>query len=149
MSSLTGRMSLLFMLAVMVVLSLAAVAFNRLSEHHFRVLDRQLMAEKVEAIGAILADPAAPHERLQVLLAGHRDLHTQILREDGSLLFAAPAPFEVPARYLALPEGELWQWRSEDVTYRGLRARLPMAGQAQPVTAVLRLDVTDHLSFFR
>jgi two-component system heavy metal sensor histidine kinase CusS len=43
--SLTARLSLLFMLAVAGVLTVAALSFYRLSQHHFEKLDNQILME--------------------------------------------------------------------------------------------------------
>ena len=40
--SLTARMSLMFMSAVIAVLTVAGLSFNMLSQHHFKMLDRQV-----------------------------------------------------------------------------------------------------------
>lgn len=44
--SLTARMSLMFMTAVIAVLMVAGLSFNMLSQHHFKMLDRQALVEK-------------------------------------------------------------------------------------------------------
>jgi len=44
--SLTARMSLMFMSAVIAVLTVAGLSFNMLSQHHFKMLDRQALVEK-------------------------------------------------------------------------------------------------------
>ena len=47
--SLTARMSVMFMSVVVVVLTIAGLSFNLLSQHHFEVLDRQALVEKLES----------------------------------------------------------------------------------------------------
>lgn len=47
--SLTTRMSLMFMLAVTAVLTVAGVSFNRLSQHHFKMLDQEALNEKLHS----------------------------------------------------------------------------------------------------
>ncbi|SEO38924.1 hypothetical protein SAMN03159293_02734 [Pseudomonas sp. NFACC39-1] len=44
--SLTARMSLMFMTSVIAVLTVAGLSFNMLSQHHFKMLDRQALVEK-------------------------------------------------------------------------------------------------------
>ena len=157
--SLTARLSLLFMLAVAAVLSVAALSFNRLSQHHFELLDRQVLVEKLEATQAMLADPAAGgrleqlHPQLSALLGAHRDLAASILAADGRELFAEPGALGIPQRFRGYPDGALWEWQSQDKWYRGLTARLAVPGQAEPsqaepVTLLLALDVTHHMTFF-
>ena len=52
--SLTARMSLMFMSAVIAVLTVAGLSFNMLSQHHFKMLDRQALVEKLESAKHIL-----------------------------------------------------------------------------------------------
>ena len=52
--SLTARMSLMFMLAVIAVLTIAGLSFNLLSQYHFKMLDRQVLSEKLQATQQIL-----------------------------------------------------------------------------------------------
>tara|TARA_Y100001951_G_scaffold103088_1_gene111157 strand:+ start:6999 stop:7211 length:213 start_codon:yes stop_codon:yes gene_type:complete len=42
-------MSIMFMSVVVVVLTIAGLSFNLLSQHHFEVLDRQALVEKLES----------------------------------------------------------------------------------------------------
>ena len=52
--SLTARMSLMFMLAVTAVLTVAGLSFNHLSQRHFKSLDYQVLVEKLESTQSIL-----------------------------------------------------------------------------------------------
>lgn len=52
--SLTTRMSLMFMLAVTAVLTVAGLSFNNLSRHHFKMLDQQALNEKLQSTQRIL-----------------------------------------------------------------------------------------------
>lgn len=162
--SLTARLSLLFMLAVAAVLSVAALSFNRLSQHHFELLDRQVLVEKLEATQAMLTDPTAGgrfeqlRPQLSALLGAHRDLAASILAADGRELFAEPGALGIPQRFRSYPEGALWEWQSQAKWYRGLTARLAVPDQAEPrqaeprlaepITLLLALDVTHHMTFF-
>ncbi|WP_324733801.1 heavy metal sensor histidine kinase [Pseudomonas paeninsulae] len=152
--SLTTRMSLMFMLAVAVVLSVAALSFNRLSQHHFMLLDRQILVEKLESTQAILGGSeggvnfAELQPQLRALLGAHHDLTGIILAGDGSVLFADPAPVNIPAQFRAYPERRLWEWSGQEQMYRGITAQVAAPGQDQPLTVMLVLDVTHHMSFF-
>lgn len=94
--SLTARMSLMFMSAVVVVLTLAGLSFNVLSQHHFEVLDRQALVEKLESTRHILnnarSDASLTEElpQLRALLGAHHDLAATILSGDGRVLFPTP-----------------------------------------------------------
>ena len=48
--SLTARMSLMFMLAVVSVLTVAGVSFSELSRRHFWMQDQQTITEKLNSI---------------------------------------------------------------------------------------------------
>lgn len=152
--SLTARMSLLFMLAVTAVLTIAALSFYRLSQHHFALLDRQILVEKLESTQAILGDSAdvansaALQPRLSALLGAHHDLTAIILEDDGSVVFADPGPLSVPQQLRGYPEQTLWEWQGEQRMYRGMTAQVTAPGQAKPLTVMLVLDVTRHMAFF-
>ena len=94
--SLTARMSLMFMSAVIAVLTVAGLSFNMLSQHHFKMLDRQALVEKLESAKHILnnargeASLSEELPQLRALLGAHQDLAATILASDGSVLFSAP-----------------------------------------------------------
>lgn len=152
--SLTARLSLMFMLAVAAVLTVAALSFYRLSQHHFMLLDRQILIEKLESTQSILADSAGEvnfdelQPQLSALLGAHNDLTAIILANDGRVHFAAPGPLSIPERFLAYPAGALWEWRGEQRMYRGISAPVTAPAQGKPLRLLLVLDVTHHMSFF-
>ena len=152
--SLTARMSLLFMLAVAAVLSVAALSFYRLSQHHFMRLDRQILVEKLEATQRMLGDSAGGvnsvelQPRLRALLGAHADLTAIILAHDGRVLFAEPRPLSIPPPLRGHPQGTLWEWWDAQRMYRGISAQVPAPAQGRPFTLLLALDVTQHMSFF-
>ena len=55
------------MSVVVVVLTIAGLSFNLLSQHHFEVLDRQALVEKLESTKKIFNNAAA-----QTLLRSYR-----------------------------------------------------------------------------
>ncbi|NQD94008.1 HAMP domain-containing protein, partial [Pseudomonas sp. CrR25] len=152
--SLTARMSLMFMLAVAAVLTVAALSFNRLSQHHFMMLDQQILQEKLESTQAILAESAGVQgfaelqPQLRALLGAHHDLTAIILASDGAVLFAVPEAAIIPQQFRRNPGRTLWEWRGAQQMYRGITARVPAPSLGQPLTLVLALDVTHHMSFF-
>ena len=83
--SLTARMSLMFMSAVIAVLTVAGLSFNMLSQHHFKMLDRQALVEKLESAKHILnnargeASLSEELPQLRALLGAHQDLAATIL----------------------------------------------------------------------
>ncbi|MBM3105818.1 heavy metal sensor histidine kinase [Pseudomonas sp. V1] len=152
--SLTTRLSLMFMLAVAAVLSVAALSFNRLSQHHFKLLDQQVLFEKLESTQAILGGAAGARsfERLQpqfrALFGAHRDLAAIILAADGRVLFADPGQIDIPQRFRAHPGRTMWEWQDQQQMYRGITAQVAVPDQGKPITVMLVLDVTNHMSFF-
>lgn len=152
--SLTARLSLMFMLAVAAVLTVAALSFNRLSQHHFAMLDRQILMEKLESTQSILAESVgvvsfeALQPRLRALLGAHHALTAIILANDGRVLFADPGPANIPERFRAYPGRTVWEWQDQQQMYRGITAQVPAPGLGNPLTVMLVLDVTSHMSFF-
>jgi two-component system heavy metal sensor histidine kinase CusS len=154
--SLTTRLSLLFMLAVTAVLLLAGLTFQQLSQHHFLLQDQQTLEEKRQAAQGILAELEGVEQfeqlkpRLRALLGAHRDITAIILDTAGNVLFAEPAPVELPERLRGMADGEIWQWQEHGHLFRGLTARAgaDVAGRGKPLTLILVLDVSAHMHFF-
>ena len=152
--SLTARMSLMFMSAVIAVLTVAGLSFNMLSQHHFKMLDRQALVEKLESAKHILnnargeASLSEELPQLRALLGAHQDLAATILASDGSVLFSDPRAVEVPERFRRENEQSMWEWQNGQHMYRGMTAQISVADQAEPLTALLILDVTNHTHFF-
>lgn len=152
--SLTARMSLMFMFAVIAVLTVAGLSFNELSRHHFRILDRQTLIEKLESTQKILSSTRGRagfievQPQLNALLGAHEDLAAIILANDGTVLFAEPRPFNVPEKYRLHPDRGMWEWQEGGHMYRGMTAQVSGPYQPEPLTALLILDVTNHMHFF-
>ena len=152
--SLTARMSLMFMSAVIAVLVLAGLVFNMLSQQHFMDLDRQVLVEKLESARHILGkagggtDLAAELPQLRALLGAHQDLAAVILAGDGQLLFSTPLAAAIPDSFRVADEPGMWQWQDGEQMYRGMTVRVPAADSATPMTLMLALDVSNHEHFF-
>ncbi|WP_458737023.1 heavy metal sensor histidine kinase [Pseudomonas chlororaphis] len=152
--SLTTRMSLMFMLAVTAVLTVAGLSFNNLSRHHFKMLDQQALNEKLQSTQRILTGLSSMNQfsdikpELKVLLGAHRDLIALIIDGDGKLVFAEPGWVEVPQAFRVASNNNLWEWRDQGQMYRGVTAQARVAGQDKPLTVMLIFDVTQHMSFF-
>ncbi|NWC84120.1 heavy metal sensor histidine kinase [Pseudomonas putida] len=153
-SSLVKRLTLMFMFAVTAVLVVAGVAFYGLSQHHFRMLDEQALSEKLESTRHILSISAARGElgdqeqQLRALLGAHQDLSAKITKADGATLFSDSKASQIPQRFEQARQGAVWEWQDESQNFRGITAQLAIAGEPEPVTAVLMLDVTTHAHFF-
>lgn len=152
--SLTTRMSLMFMLAVTAVLTVAGLSFNNLSRHHFIMLDQQALNEKLHSTQRILGELKSIDQfdelkpELQALLGAHRDLTALILDGDGRLLFADPGPINVPKEFLSVTNNTVWEWQDQEQMFRGLTAQAMVNGQDKPLTVILIFDVTQHMAFF-
>lgn len=152
--SLTTRMSLLFMLAVTAVLTVAGLSFNHLSQHHFKMLDQQALTEKLQSTQRILGDLTSVDQfneikpELQALLGAHRDLTAIILDSKGTLLFADPRPINVPQQFRTTSNSNVWEWQEQEQMFRGMTAEAMVTGQEKPFTVILIFDVTQHMSFF-
>jgi len=153
--SLTARMSLMFMSVVVVVLTMAGLSFNLLSQHHFEMLDRQALVEKLESTRHILnnarSDASLTEElpQLRALLGAHHDLAATILSGDGRVLFSDPKAVDVPESFRHAQEQSMWEWQNAGHLYRGMTAQIPVADTSEPLTALLILDVTNHVHFFK
>nr|WP_222938192.1 heavy metal sensor histidine kinase [Pseudomonas chlororaphis] len=152
--SLTTRMSLMFMLAVTAVLTVAGLSFNNLSRHHFKMLDQQALNEKLQSTQRILTGLSSMNQfsdikpELKVLLGEHRDLIALIIDGDGKLVFAEPGWVEVPQAFRVASNNNLWEWRDQGQMYRGVTAQARVTGQDKPLTIMVIFDVTQHMSFF-
>ncbi|WP_095151895.1 heavy metal sensor histidine kinase [Pseudomonas sp. Irchel s3b5] len=152
--SLTTRMSLMFMLAVTAVLTIAGLGFNNLSRHHFKMLDQQALNEKLHSTQRILGELKNIDQfnelkpELQALLGAHRDLTALILDVDDKLLFADPQPMKVPKEFLSVTTNTVWEWQDQKHMFRGLTAQAMVNGHDKPLTVILILDVTHHMAFF-
>ncbi len=152
--SLTTRMSLMFMLAVTAVLTVAGVSFNHLSQHHFKMLDQEALNEKLHSTQRILGELKSTDQfgelkpELQALLGAHRNLTAVILGDDGRLLFADPGPVNVPEEFLTTTNNNFWEWQNQEQMFRGLTAQAMVTGRDKPLTVILVFDVTEHMFFF-
>ncbi len=152
--SLTTRLSLMFMLAVTAVLTVAGLSFSYLSHHHFEMLDRQALVEKLHSTQSILGELGSSEKfeelkpQLRALLGAHRDLMAIILDSDGKVLFADPGPISIPQRFSSIASNTVWEWEDQEHMFRGLTAQATVPGQEKPLTVMLVLDVTQHMHFF-
>lgn len=95
--SLTRRLALLFAASTALVSLVAGLLFNQASERHFRELDEQLLASKLEVHRQLLGRKLGPENldsRLPALeeeLRRHPELQLQILGAEGQPWFSSQA----------------------------------------------------------
>ncbi len=95
--SLTRRLALLFAASTALVSLVAGLLFNQASERHFRELDEQLLASKLEVHRQLLGRKLGPENldsRLPALeeeLRRHPELQLQILGAEGPPWFSSQA----------------------------------------------------------
>ena len=151
--SLTARMSLMFMLAVVSVLTVAGVSFSEFSRRHFWMQDQQTITEKLDSIQQILmsanANLESSHIRLELnaLLGAHHELESIITTTDGNVLFSNSTITNLPQQFSQESAG-MWEWGDHGRLYRGMTARVGPQSGPSSATAVLILDVTSHSHFF-
>lgn len=151
--SLTLRLSMMFVCAVVAVLVVAGFTFDAFSRHHFKALDRQTMTEKLESIRQIIdgeAGSAAPSEvvlQLQALLGAHQELSASITTMGGKTFFATPNAVVHPVTSSGDLGNDMWEWTTGGHVYRGMKAQVHLANEAEPLTAWLNLDITSHMHF--
>lgn len=151
--SLTLRLSLMFVCAVVAVLVVAGFTFDGFSRHHFKALDRQAMTEKLESIRQIMDGEAGSADRsdvllqLQALLGAHQELSASIVTQGGKTIFATSNAAEHPATPPNTPEDDLWEWTDGGHLYRGMKAQVHLVNEAEPLTAWLSMDITSHMHF--
>jgi two-component system heavy metal sensor histidine kinase CusS len=152
--SLTFRLSMMFVCAVVAVLVVAGFTFDAFSRHHFKALDRQAMTEKLESIRQIMdgeagsADSSEVVLQLQALLGAHQELSASIVTEGGRTIFATPnGAVQPPAAAVHEAEEDMLEWTAGGHMYRGMRAQVHLVNEAEPLTAWLSMDITSHMHF--
>lgn len=152
-ASLTLRLSMMFVCAVVAVLVVAGFTFDAFSRHHFKTLDRQALTEKLESIRQIMdgeagsADSSEVVLQLQALLGAHQELSASITTKQGKTIFATPNAVQHPPAYLSDPKEDMWEWTVDGHMYRGMQAQVRLVNETEPLTAWLSLDITSHLHF--
>ncbi|WP_018926363.1 heavy metal sensor histidine kinase [Pseudomonas umsongensis] len=152
--SLTTRLSVMFMLVVIAVLTVAGLSFNYLCQQHFNSLDQQTLLEKQQTSQSILGvmpsigafDELKP--QLQALLGTNQDLTAVISDSSGKVLFAHPAAMNIPERFRDAASHQVWEWQNQEQMFRGMTTQVAVAGQEKPMTVMIALDVTDNMFLF-
>ena len=151
--SLTLRLSLMFVCAVVAVLVVAGFTFDGFSRHHFKALDRQAMTEKLESIRQIMDGEAGSADRsdvllqLQALLGAHQELSASIVMQGGGTIFATSNAAQHPSIPPDAPDDDMWEWTDGGHLYRGMKAQVHLVNESEPLTAWLSMDITSHMHF--
>ncbi len=154
--SLTNRIALLFAVAVATVLGALGILLDRAVDAHFRDMDRNVLAGKIELVGKLLAkvrDRAALDalpQQLDDALVGHPGLALAVLDAKGEIWFAsAGLAFPHPLLELARQqENVLVTWSAQGRHYRGLTARRHAGFDGGgPYTVAVALDIHHHARF--
>ncbi|MGH8382501.1 heavy metal sensor histidine kinase [Pseudomonas sp.] len=151
--SLTTRLSVMFMLVVVAVLTVAGFSFNYLCQQHFNSLNQQTLVEKLQTSQSILGampnigtfDELKP--QLQALLGTNQDLIASIFDGGRKVLFAHPAALDIPERFRNASH-QAWEWQDQGQMFRGMTTQVAVAGQENPMTLIIALDVTDNMFLF-
>ncbi|MAB99480.1 MAG: two-component sensor histidine kinase, partial [Pseudomonadaceae bacterium] len=129
-------MSLMFMLGVIFVLVVAGLSFHALAKHHFNMLDRQTLEDKLASTQHILNNTQdrqrfnSARPQLNALLGAHEDLAAVIFDSKGKVIFSEPTAFKFPADYREQTPREIWQWTEDGRRYKGIRIEIPTQSQS-------------------
>ena len=152
--SLTTRMSLMFMLGVISVLTVTGLSFHALAKHHFKNLDRQILEEKLESTTKALTtthseqDFMSAQPQLHTLLGAHAGLSAFIFNKEGVVIFTEPSLAKVPVNHDIGSGSGFFEWTERGHKYRGMASVLPEGSRSFAESALLVLDVTSHEHFF-
>ncbi len=152
-ASLTFRLSMMFVCAVVAVLVVAGLTFDAFSRHHFKALDRQAMTEKLESIRQIMDGEAGSVDssevvlQLQALLGAHQELSASIVAKGGRVIFATPNAAAQPAAAVHEAVEDMLEWTAGGHMYRGMKAQVHLVNEDEPLTAWLSMDITSHIHF--
>lgn len=151
--SLTFRLSMMFVCAVVAVLVVAGFTFDAFSRHHFKALDRQAMTEKLESIRQIMDGEAGSVDssdvvlQLQALLGAHQELSASIVAKGGRVIFATPNAAAQPAAAVHEAVEDMLEWTAGGHMYRAMKAQVHLVNEDEPLTAWLSMDITSHMHF--
>jgi two-component system heavy metal sensor histidine kinase CusS len=158
-TSITRRLTLLFVIASSAVLLALGLVVASSVERHFEDLDMEVLAGKMELTRQALTmlksqdDFERLAQQLDHSLVGHHGLEVMIIGANHSVIFATPnANFAldlVTANATQNPN-RLMRWTLGEQTYRGIAAELStgISGGAKVIVAVAT-DIAHHQSYMR
>jgi two-component system heavy metal sensor histidine kinase CusS len=162
-TSITRRLTLLFVIASSAVLLALGLVIASSVEKHFEQLDMEVLTGKMELARHALEMLKSQDdlERLSQLLdnslIGHHGLEVIVLGLNHKVIFATPNanfPIDLMAASAARSPYRPTTWTQGEQTYRGIAAELPTGlpgnlGERSKVIVVVATDIVHHQAFFR
>ncbi len=158
-TSITRRLTLLFVTASSVVLLALGLVVASSVEQHFEQQDMEVLTGKMELARYALQtfksqdDLARISRVISDSLVGHHGLELIIFGADHELMFTTPKPhfpFDLMATQAAKSPYRPMTWESGGQSYRGIAAELPTGISAHSkVVVAVALDIVHHQAFMR
>ena len=158
-TSITLRLTLLFVVASSAVLLALGLVIASSVEKHFEDLDMEVLAGKMELTRHALA-VVRSHDDLQGLsqqldhsLVGHHGLEVMVITANRTVVFSTPNanfPPELVAASAIRSPNRPQLWKVGDQTYRGIAAELPTGIDTKAgVMVAVATDIGHHEVFMR
>lgn len=152
--TLTARLTFLYALvSLVVVLGMAWVCFKAV-EHHFLILDQEVLQEKINLIASIVAKSTTNDElatRLNDALQYHHALYVRV-RDDGGKALYSTVTFPIPESRLgngSVASPTALTWNDGKREYRAARASATRKNApTQPLIIWVAVDTQQHVHFF-
>jgi len=158
-TSITRRLTLLFVTASSVVLLALGFVVASSVEQHFEQQDMEVLTGKMELARYALQTFKSQDDLAQISrvisdsLVGHHGLELIIFGSDQELMFATPKPhfpFDLMATLAANSPYRPMTWELGGQSYRGIAAELPTGISAHSkVVVAVALDIAHHQAFMR
>ncbi len=158
-TSITWRLTLMFITASSAVLLALGFFIASTVQQHFVDLDMEVLTGKMELARSALAMVQSPNElagisqHLQHALVGHHDLDVMVLDANRALLFATPNvnfPPSLVVSSASLNPYHPLVWTVGQQTYRAIAAELPTGIPGAPrLSVAVATDIAHHQIFMR
>jgi two-component system, OmpR family, heavy metal sensor histidine kinase CusS len=158
-TSITRRLTLLFVCASSAVLLTLGFVIASSVEKHFEQQDMEVLTGKMELARATLEKLQSPDDlermklQLHNALVGHPGLDVIVFGPNQGVIFAtlnATVPVDLASLNAQRNPHRPFTWMLKDSSYRGIAAELPTGIQDQPqVVVAASLDTAHHQAFLR
>ncbi|MDO8767840.1 MAG: heavy metal sensor histidine kinase [Burkholderiaceae bacterium] len=158
-TSITRRLTLLFVIAASAVLLALGFVVASSVEKHFEQQDMDLLSGKMELARHVLKtfksqdDIERVSQLLDNSLVGHHGLELIIFGPNHTLLYSTPNPhfpFDLVAARAAQNPHRPMTWTLAEQTYRGISAELPTGiSERSRVIVAVATDIAHHQAFMR